>query len=136
MITFFPYNTPHIDHKHPNLGSLLVDVTQPLAQRVHQLINDILVHNTVCRDRRGELREGSLTEQGLTKRLRTFMKGGPPFGKTGLPLATATEPPVNDQKLAGLAFCQSYHSLSTIWGRRYVRESGYSHLSAIPRGAS
>ena len=85
MVTLFPYNPPNIDHKHPNLGNSLVDVTQPLAQRVHQLIDDILVHNTIRRDRRGELREGSLTEQGFIKTLRTFMKGGPPFGNTGSP---------------------------------------------------
>ena len=136
MITSCPYNPPNVDHNHPSLGSSLVDVTQPLVQRVHQLIDDILVHNAVCRGRCGELREGSLTEQELIKRLRTFMKGGPPFGNTGSPLATATDPPVNDQKLTGLAFCQSYQSLSTIWGRRYVRKSGYSHLSAVLRGAS
>jgi len=136
VIKLFLRNPPNIDHKYTNLGSSLVDITQPLAQRVHQLIDDILVHNTICRDRRGELREGSLTEQGLIKSLRTFMKGGAPFGKTGSPLATATEPPVNDQKLTRLAFCHSYHSLSTIWGRRYVRKFGYSHLSTIPRGAS
>jgi len=131
VIIFISYNAPDA-----NLGRSLVDVTQSLTQGVHQLIDDILVHNTICRDRRGELREGSLTEQGLIKRLRTFMKGGPPVGKTGSPLGMATEPPANDQKLAGLAFCQSYQSLSTIWGKRYVRKSGYSHLSAVPCGAS
>jgi len=116
MITFFLYDPPNIDHKHPNLESSLVYVTQSLVQRVHQLIDGILVHNTICRDRCGKLREGSSTEQGLIKRLRTFTRGGAPFGKTGSPLTTATEPPVNDQKLAGLAFCQSYQSLSIIWG--------------------
>ena len=117
MIAFCPYNPPNIYYKHPNLGSSLVYVTQSIIQRVHQFIDDILVHNTIRRDRRGELREGSLTEQRLIKRLRTFVKGGDPFGKTGSPLTTPTEPPVNDQKFAGLAFCQSYQSLSIIWGR-------------------
>ena len=112
---FCPYNPPNIGHNNPNLGSSLVDVTQSIVPSVHQFIDDILVHNTIRRDWCGELREGSLTEQGLIKRLRTFTKGGPPFGKTGSPGLTPTEPPANDQKLAGLAFCQSYQSLSTIW---------------------
>ena len=137
VIALFPYNPPKINHKHPNLEGSLVYVTQSLVQRVHQLIDGILVHDTIRRNWRGELREGSLTEQRLNKRLRTFMKGGDPFGKTGSPLTTPTEPPVNDQKLAGLVFCQSYQSLSIIWGRAlYVRKSGYSHLSTVPRGAS
>ena len=114
--TVCPYNPPNIDHKLPNIGSSFVDVTQSLVHSVHQLIDDILLHNTIRRDRRGELREDSLTEQGLIKALRTFMKGGPPFGNTGSPGLTPTEPPVNDQKLMGLTFCQSYQSLSTIWG--------------------
>ena len=61
--------------------------------------------------------EGFVNRIGLIKRLRTFMRGGAPFGKAGSGikfLTTATEPPVNDQKLAGLTFCQSYQSLSTI----------------------
>jgi len=133
-----PYNPPtsNIDHNNPNLGGSFVDVTQSLIHSVHHLIDDILIHNTIRRDRCGELREGSLTEQGFIKTRRTFMKGGPPFGNTGSPGLTPTEPPVNDQKLTGLTFCQSYQSLSTIWGRRYVRKLGYSHLSTVPHGAS
>jgi len=63
------------------LGSL-VDVTQSLIHNVHQLIEGILVHNTIRQDRWGELREDPLTKKGFIKTLRTFMKGGPPFGKT------------------------------------------------------
>ena len=116
MIIFCPYSPQaNTGHNNPNLGSSPVDVTQSIVQGVHQLIDDVLVHNTIRRDRCGELRKGSLTEQGLIKRLRTFIKGGPPFGNTGSPMVTPTEPPVNDQKLTGLTFCQSYQSLSTIW---------------------
>ena len=60
-IAFCPYNPPNIDRNHPNLGSSLVDVTQSLIQRVHQLIDDILLHNTIRRNWCGELRGGSLT---------------------------------------------------------------------------
>jgi len=74
VIKFCPDNSPSsIDHNNPNLGSLLVDVTQSLIHSVHQLIDDVLVHDTIRRDRCGELREGPLTEHELIGRLRTSM---------------------------------------------------------------
>ena len=116
----------------PNVKSSRVGVTQPLVLRVHYLIDGIVVHNAIRRDRRRELRKDSLTEQVADKRLRTFMRGGAPFGQAGSTtklLTTATEPPVNDQKLAGLAFCQSYQSLSIIWGGKCQK---IGPLASIP----
>ena len=59
MITFFldvGHNSlSNIYHKHPNYGNLLVDVTQPLVQGIHQLIDSIIVHDARGQDRRGEL---------------------------------------------------------------------------------
>jgi len=84
---------------------------------VHQVIDGIIVHNTIRRDRGRELREGSLAEQVPVRRLRTFTKGGAPVGKvaSGIKFVTrAVIPPPKDQKLEGSAFCQSYHNLSTI----------------------
>jgi len=71
------------DHKHSNMKSSLVDVTQPLVLSVHKLIDEILVQNTIRRDRRRELREGSSNEQAVVKGLRTSMRGGAPFGQAG-----------------------------------------------------
>jgi hypothetical protein len=96
----------YIGHRHSDVKSSLVDVTQPLALSIHQLKDGILVQNTIRRDRRRELREGSVAGRVIAKRLRTFM-----------------EVPASDQKLARLAFCQSYQTLSTIWGRRYLSEN-------------
>ena len=55
VIKFCPYNSPSIYHKRPNLGSSFVDVTQSLIHSVHRLIDDILLHDTIRRDRCGEL---------------------------------------------------------------------------------
>ena len=126
-------------HIHSNLESSLVGVTQPLVSSVHQLIDGILVHNTIRLDRRRELRGSSLIGHVLVKRPRTSKKGGAPFGNAGSGTrftTMAVAPPANDQKLASLAFCQSYQILSTIWGRGYVRKLDYSHLFPLLRGAS
>jgi len=56
--------------------SSLVDVTQPLVSSIHQLIDGVLVHNAVRRDRRRELQEFSLAEEKKKKLVdqpRTFM---------------------------------------------------------------
>ena len=97
--------------------SLLVSVTQLLVLKVHRVIDGIIVHNTIRWERGRELRKGSLAERVPVRRLRTFTKGGAPVGKvaSGTKFVTrAVIPPPNDQKLEGSAFCQSYHSLSTI----------------------
>ena len=70
----------NVNHKHTDSESSLVDVAQLLVLGVHQIVDGILVHNTICRDRRRELRKGSLTEQVIVKRLRTVTRGGAPFG--------------------------------------------------------
>ena len=48
-------NLSNIYHKHPNSENLFIGITQPLVQRVHQLVDGIIVHNARCHDRRGEL---------------------------------------------------------------------------------
>jgi len=111
------HNMPSTLVEGSTFTSLFVDVTQLLMSNVHRVVDSVIVHNTIRRDRGRELREGSLAERVPVRRLRTFTKGGAPVGKvaSGTKFVTrAVIPPPNDQKLEGSAFCQSYHSLSTI----------------------
>jgi len=48
----------NINHKHTNWESLLVDIAQLLVLGVDQVIDGIVVHNTICRNRRRERHEG------------------------------------------------------------------------------
>ena len=57
-------------------------------------------------------------ERGRIKLSLTFKNGGAPLGNLGYKSGwkrTLTDPPTNDQKFSGCAFCQSYQILSIIW---------------------
>ena len=54
-----------------DLNGSLIHVTQPLAPGVHQLIDGIIVQDTIRRDRGRELREGLLIGKALVKRRLT-----------------------------------------------------------------
>lgn len=49
----------------------LIDVAQPFVPGVHQLVDGVVVQDTIRRDRGRELREGLLIESAFFERLLT-----------------------------------------------------------------